>query len=519
MSWATGASYLAVQGDAMFATRDKTISKINVATGENTPFLTLAEPKGLAIWRKWLFVVDAATLLRVNLRNKRTYVVATLDRPTAICCAGGVLYIVTAGTTITQLNPLTLQQSQFITGLTDATDLAVNATDMYVTSPTLVSKISLADQTVTTIPFPRQSQLKGVAIHNNFVYVANYGLGAIAQIHDAVDNRWQLLDAVGPLAVQEPYLYTTVLPRVELPVKRTFHYALAELTASRKYTNSDATTKVHSFYQALANLYDGARVVGTIETYNTNVAVSPALTSVSTKTIFTLFEQLSTASARFTFLSRNTDVLTNSTTAEAVSCSGLFVSLPTITIAPTSTLRYVTLESPFNEVRHTPIPKAIHSIDDRQSVRSVYPFALKNATDAPVMTSYKVGMLPNLLAHNIDAYVFTMNLLFDFTEMRLDGEQPITNDVFHTLRGEWRAHFVFDSTWDTRVLPPCPFSPTSNGTTTFTVRHTGADPFIVLDITLAPKTYVVFDFQLAFGVIYPAAKVHLADFNFSVLRM
>jgi len=179
----------------------------------------------------------------------------------------------------------------------------------------------------------------------------------------------------------------------------------------------------------------------------------------------------------------------------------------------------VTLESPFNEVRHTPIPKAIHSIDDRQSVRSVYPFALKNTADVPALTSYKVGMLPNLLAHNIDAYVFTMNLLFDFTEMRLDGEQPITNDVFHTLTGEWRAHFVFDSTWDTRVLPPCPFSPTSNGTTAFTVRHTGADPFIVLDITLAPKTYAVFDFQLAFGVIYPASKVNLADFNFSVLRM
>lgn len=303
-------------------------------------------------------------------------------------------------------------------------------------------------------------------------------------------------------------------------MKRTFCYSLAELTASRKYTNSDATTKVHSFYQAIARLYDGAAVVGTIETYNTNVALSRTLTSVTTKTHFTLFENLSTASAQFTFISRDTDVLTNSTTAEALSCSGLFVTLPTITIVPTSTLRYVTIESPINEIRHTPIPKAIHSINNRHSVRSVYPFAVKNITDAPIQFTYKVGMLPNLLSHNIDSYVFTMNLVCDFTELNLQGTQPITNDVYGTQQGQWGAHFVFDSTWDTRILPPCPFAPeVSNGTTAFNIRHTEANPFIFLDLTVASKMYVVLDFQLAFGVIYPSEKINLSDFNFSVQRM
>lgn len=200
MSWGTEASYLAVQGGLMFATRDTAVYKINMVSGENTLFLTLASPKGLAIFRKYLFVVNADTIVRVNLRTDRMRVVATgLLSPTAIAVEGNTLYVIQEGTTITQLNLQTRQRTQWVTGLTNATDLTVNATDMYVTcnSPALVAKISLSDKTVTNIPFSSQSQLKGVALHNNFVYVANYGVGAIAQIRtDDIDRKWQLLDKV-----------------------------------------------------------------------------------------------------------------------------------------------------------------------------------------------------------------------------------------------------------------------------------------------------------------------------------
>jgi hypothetical protein len=124
--------------------------------------------------------------------------------------------------------------------------------------------------------------------------------------------------------------------------RRFFRYSTEELTASRKYIHLDAADDKHDCYRAQSRLFNRAtgKLAGLLETINYNAVQTKDggdVNIVRTVTTLTLYETTGVSILLFNFLysSVGTQVLTSSTTATAISGSGVYEGhFPVTNIVP-----------------------------------------------------------------------------------------------------------------------------------------------------------------------------------------
>lgn len=101
-------------------------------------------------------------------------------------------------------------------------------------------------------------------------------------------------------------------------------------------------------YHARAELSNSlGKVVGFIETIN-RVAIKDSVHSVSTDTMITLFDNLSTIALKFTYAATNTSALTSKISSVASAFSGRYTAPPHVTIRPVRNMRVVTIVDAVN---------------------------------------------------------------------------------------------------------------------------------------------------------------------------
>ena len=166
------------------------------------------------------------------------------------------------------------------------------------------------------------------------------------------------------------------------------------------------------------------------------------------------------------------------------------------------------------------VPKGLYEVNNRDAVQTFYPFATS------VSQSYKINLIETPQTDLLPEYVFTIKIACDYTECNLSGTTPITNDIYGVNSYYFNTHFIYDTSWTTKMLPPSPYSPaciscnsSGSSSTQFTITHDGSNKYIILTVTPSSNMYIVGTLNILFGDVYPSQKTLYRDFNFSISRV
>lgn len=161
----------------------------------------------------------------------------------------------------------------------------------------------------------------------------------------------------------------------------------------------------------------------------------------------------------------------------------------------------------------------MYEINDRDVVQTFYPFATK------LQKTYTINLIETAQTDALPHYVFTIKLSADYSEFNLTGpDPPITNDIYEAKSYSFNSHFIYDTTWDVKMLPVTPYQPKTIScdsllnlsSTVFSIDHVGSDNFITFTVTPATNTYIVGTLNILFGDVYPSEKTFYGGFNFSI---
>jgi hypothetical protein len=179
-----------------------------------------------------------------------------------------------------------------------------------------------------------------------------------------------------------------------------------------------------------------------------------------------------------------------------------------------------------------------YGINNREVIQTNYPFAIINKSDISISYNYKINLPSDSDINNKNIsfhdYVYTIQLDGKFTEFDLDGSgNPITNDIYTANSYFYNTHFVHDSTWNPRILPPIlkndPYKIKCYNTeldkitfpkSIIEIFNDPIDPFFInIKITLLPKMYLVGTFEITYGDIYPADLTDFYEyFRFTIVK-
>lgn len=96
-------------------------------------------------------------------------------------------------------------------------------------------------------------------------------------------------------------------------------------------------------------------------------------------------------------------------------------------------------------------------INNREVIESSYPFALINKTTSPLSFAYKINLPSNnSVESNVSYtdYVYTIQMNGSFTEFELNDNGIISDDIHSANSYFFNTHFVHDTTWEPRIIPP-----------------------------------------------------------------
>ena len=100
------------------------------------------------------------------------------------------------------------------------------------------------------------------------------------------------------------------------------------------------------------------------------------------------------------------------------------------------------------------------SINNREVIESSYPFAIINNTNSELSYAYKINLPSNdAIETGYSDYVYTIQMNGSFTEFELNDNGRISDDIHSAHSYFFNTHFVHDTTWEPRIIPPI-LSPT-----------------------------------------------------------
>lgn len=186
------------------------------------------------------------------------------------------------------------------------------------------------------------------------------------------------------------------------------------------------------------------------------------------------------------------------------------------------------------------IPSVNHStfsINNKQVIETSYPFAVINNTDSELSYAYKINLPSSgIIETRYADYVYTIQMNGSFTEFELKDNGRISNDIHGASSYFFNTHFVHDTTWEPRIIPPIsspnylPYKVKCYNTESGVVseprssveifNNSGVEYFIYIKVALKPKSYVVGTLKMIYGDIYPVALTDFYEnFKFSVTRL
>lgn len=177
------------------------------------------------------------------------------------------------------------------------------------------------------------------------------------------------------------------------------------------------------------------------------------------------------------------------------------------------------------------------SISNREVIESSYPIALINKTESDLSFAYKVNLPSNdYLETRYSNYVYTIQMNGSFTEFELNDNGRISDDIDSAHSYFFNTHFVHDTTWEPRIIPPIsspnylPYKVKCYNTASNIVleprsaveiyNNSDGEYYIYIKIILKPKTYVVGTLKMIYGDIYPTSLTDFYEkFIFSVTKL
>lgn len=177
------------------------------------------------------------------------------------------------------------------------------------------------------------------------------------------------------------------------------------------------------------------------------------------------------------------------------------------------------------------------SINNREVIESSYPFAITNNTNSDVSYAYKINLPSNdAIETGYSDYVYTIQMNGSFTEFELKDNGRISDDIHSASSYFFNTHFVHDTTWEPRIIPPIsspnylPYKVKCYNTESIAVseprssveifNNSDREQFIYIKVTLKPKSYVVGTLKMIYGDIYPATLTKFYEnFKFGVSRL
>jgi hypothetical protein len=176
-------------------------------------------------------------------------------------------------------------------------------------------------------------------------------------------------------------------------------------------------------------------------------------------------------------------------------------------------------------------------INNREVIESGYPVALINKTDSDLSYAYKINLPSNNnIQKGYSDYVYTIQINGSFTEFELKDTGIISDDINSANSYFFNTHFVHDTTWEPRIIPPItspnysPYKVKCYNTESNVVsasrssieifNNSDVEYFIYIKVTLKPKSYIAGTLKMIYGDIYPATLTDFYEnFTFSVEKL
>ena len=177
------------------------------------------------------------------------------------------------------------------------------------------------------------------------------------------------------------------------------------------------------------------------------------------------------------------------------------------------------------------------SINNREVIESSYPFAIINNTNSELSYAYKINLPSNdAIETGYSDYVYTIQMNGSFTEFELNDNGRISDDIHSAHSYFFNTHFVHDTTWEPRIIPPIlsptylPYKVKCYNTESGVVseprssveifNNSNLEYFIYIKVVLKPKSYLVGTLKMIYADIYPSSLTDFYEnFKFGVSRL